>query len=195
MPQQLAILTAAKEKLLASIPERYPAGDQGGEALFRLGFDAFRRAVLDDARRWLEEELKRYPREEGWWEAGRALYWVGRVAEAQGKRDEAKTHWTRAAREYPLSYYALMALNRLREVAPDEEKRLADALRSPAATQQELAWAFPPSPIFGSAAFRVGSGLSISWTVSPALTWSSMARRARRSRSSRLSGSPVSAEA
>ena len=30
---------------------------------------------------WLDTELKLLPREEGWWEAGRTLYWLGRVAD------------------------------------------------------------------------------------------------------------------
>ena len=147
-------LTARYEELLGAIPDRYPTGDQGGEALFRLGFRDWKDGKIDEARAHLERELAAYPREDCWWEAGRTLYWLGRIAERQGKPDEAKQRWTACARTYPLAYYTLAALNRLRERSPDEAARVVDELHAPAPTPDDLRWAFAASPVFGEAGFR-----------------------------------------
>jgi soluble lytic murein transglycosylase len=146
--------------LLADLADRYPTGDVRSEALFRLFFRAWRKGALDEARRSLDTALAKVPREEGWWDAGRTLYWVGRVAEKSGRIHDARASWTRCAREYPLSYYALQSLNRLREVAPDEEKKLVAELRAPAATPADLAWTFAPRPLFGEPGFARGVELA-----------------------------------
>jgi len=143
------------DELLADLPERYPTGDEGGEALFRLGFRALRDGRFDDAKKWLDKELKMWPREDGWWEAGRTLYWLGRVADAQGRPDEARARFEQAVREYPLAYYALAALNRLRERWPDAEKKLVESLR-PKVSEKDLAWRFAPRPLFGEPGFQRG---------------------------------------
>jgi len=71
-------------KLLAEIPTRYPKGDLLGEALWRLAFAAWRAERLDDAERWLDENLRLVPHEEIWYAEGRALYWKARIAEKRG---------------------------------------------------------------------------------------------------------------
>ena len=153
-------LRDARDELLKTMAEKYPAGDMGGEALFRLALGFIEENRFDEAQQLLEKELRLYPREEGWWEAGRTLYWLGRVAAMQQKMPDASALWTRAAREYPLSYYALQALNRLREVAPDEEKKVVEALRGPAPAADDLAWRFPPDALYGKPAFLRGVELA-----------------------------------
>jgi soluble lytic murein transglycosylase len=149
------------DELLAGMVDHYPSGDQGGEALFRLGFHALRAGRLDDARKWLDKELQTYPREDGWWEAGRTLYWLGRVADKQGHADEARDRFVRAARDYPLSYYALQALNRLRERWPEDEKKLVESLRPVEKTlEKDGAWRFAPRPLFGQPGFLRGVELA-----------------------------------
>src|SRR5204863_9216229 len=130
------------------------------EALFRLALRRLEENQLEEARLLLDKELSLYPREEGWWEAGRTFYWLGRIAALQQKMPDAVALWTRAAREYPLSYYALQALNRMREAAPDEEKKLVEALRGPAPTAEDLAWRFPPDAVYGKPAFLRGVELA-----------------------------------
>ena len=137
---------------LAAIPDRFPQGDQRGEALFRLAFRAFEQGDAATAQRWLERELKLLPREEGWWEAGRTLYWLARAHDAQGRRDEAAAHLGRAIREYPLSYYALLAFNRLAAAAPEAADRLARTLAGPAAAAPPRTLA--DRPLFHDEAFR-----------------------------------------
>ena len=146
--------------LLADLADLYPSGDLRGEALFRLFFRAWRAGQLDEAKRWLDTTLEKVPREEGWWEAGRTLYWQGRVAAKRGRGDEAKAFFSRCARDYPLSYYALQSLNRLRETWPDDEKKLVDELHRPEPTTADLAWQFSPRALFGEPGFRRGVELS-----------------------------------
>ena len=159
-PDAGAAHLARAELLLGDLADKYPEGDIRGEAPFRLAFRALRDGKLDGARHWLELELARFPREEGWWEAGRTLYWLARVAAAQQKLDEAKTLYARAAREYPLSYYAMAALNRLRERWREDEKKLVAELARPTPTARDLEWQFAPRPLFGEAGFLRGVELA-----------------------------------
>jgi soluble lytic murein transglycosylase len=78
----------------------------------------------------------------------------------QKKTADASALYGRAAREYPLSYYALMAMNRLRESAAPDEKKLVDELAAPAATADDLAWRFAPAALYGNAAFQRGVELA-----------------------------------
>ncbi len=109
---------AKVNELYAGIPDAFPAGDQKGEALWRLAFRAWRKGDVAGARKWLETELKLLPREDGWFEAGRTLYWLGRVELRSGDEEKGVRDLERAVEEYPLSYYSLQALNRLREANP-----------------------------------------------------------------------------
>jgi len=55
----------------------------------------------------------RVPHEDGFWSAGRGPYWRGRVLQRLGRGDDAAASWRKTVREYPLSYYMLLALARL----------------------------------------------------------------------------------
>ena len=76
------------------------------------------RARWVEAHRWLDENLRRVPREEIWYAEGRALYWKARVFTRQGDSKQALGFYQRAVREYPLSVYALLAFERLRTESP-----------------------------------------------------------------------------
>jgi TolA-binding protein len=120
---------ATAAKLLAEVPTRYPKADMLNEALWRLAFAAWRAGRDDEALRWLDENLRLVPREEIWYAEGRVQYWKGRVFEKRGKRDEARGWYERAVREYPLSVYALLSLNRLKALDPAAQKALIGVLR------------------------------------------------------------------
>src|SRR6185503_18812561 len=134
-------------ELYAGLPQAFPSGDQRGEALWRLAFRAFRKGDFASAERWLQNELEALPREEGWWEAGRTLYWLGRVVDAKGDRKGALDRYESAATEYPLSFYALAALNRMREADPAREAALVDKLTADPGDKQ--GWHFHPRALFG----------------------------------------------
>jgi soluble lytic murein transglycosylase len=143
--------------MLAEVPQRYPNGDQLGEALWRLALQAIREQKWPEAHKWLDENLKRIPREDIWYAEGRALYWKGRVYAQQGMRKEAQEFYTRAVKEYPLSVYAFLGLERLRESAPEARRalvaRLRAGLRPPGQTGGPAdlkTWQFKPRPVFGT---------------------------------------------
>ena len=155
---------ATAAKLLAEVPTRYPKADLLNEALWRLAFAAWRAGRDDEALRWLDENLRLVPREEIWYAEGRVQYWKGRVFEKRGKRDEARGWYERAVREYPLSVYALLSLNRLKTLDPAAQKALIGALRK--GLHEVPAWSFPPRALYGDAGFlravelaRMGQGV------------------------------------
>ncbi|MCA1664665.1 MAG: hypothetical protein LC659_10415, partial [Myxococcales bacterium] len=170
---------AKSNELLIGLPVAFAGGDQKGEALWRLGFHAWRKGDVAGAKRFLQQELALLPREEGWWEAGRTLYWLARVADRQGDAVAAGDLWARSAREYPLSYYALQSLNRLREKFPlkadalvaelrgaterGERSELKRANAEPVPTPlagDDDAWKFRARPLFGEPGFKRGVELA-----------------------------------
>lgn len=144
--------TARFEELLAGLPAAFPGGDMRGEAYWRLAFRAWRSGDLRAARSWLEQELAALPREEGFEQAGRTLYWLGRLHAREGRPREAAEAWERAVREYPLSYGALVSLNRLREADRPRADRLQASLRREDRTRTELA--FRARPLLETPCFR-----------------------------------------
>jgi soluble lytic murein transglycosylase len=150
---------AKATELYSGLPAMFASGDQKGEALWRLGFRAWKKGDADGAKKWLDEELQRLPREDGWWEAGRTLYWLGRVADKKNDA-AAPSLFARAVREYPLSYYALQSLNRLREKWPDKATALVAELTSEPTDVDASQWKFAPRPLFGTPGFRRGVELA-----------------------------------
>jgi soluble lytic murein transglycosylase len=143
--------------LLAELPDRYPGGDQVSESLWRLSLQAIRDRRWTDAHKWLDENLRRVPREDVWYAEGRALYWKGRVLGAQSDKKGAVSFYTRSIREYPLSVYAFLALERLRTEAPEARKTLVQKLRAElgaSGARSDAAWQFAPRPIFGTAEWK-----------------------------------------
>jgi soluble lytic murein transglycosylase len=141
--------------LLSALPDLYPQGDQAGEAMWRLALAAIREKNWDEANRWLDENLKRIPHEEVWFAEGRALYWKARVALGQGGKAAALALYTRAVREYPLSVYTLLALERMRAEFPDARRKLVRELRADMVGPASLAaWKFAPRVSYGRPEFR-----------------------------------------
>ncbi len=145
-------------QLLSELPDKYPAGDQRAEALFRLAFRAYRRKDPATAQKYLSDCLRRVPRESGWDQEGRTLYWLGRLSALMGNKDAALSYYRRAATEYPLSYYSLLSFNRLGETMPAELTRLlAELTREPEGTKDEdREWHFRDRTLFTQPAFLRG---------------------------------------
>lgn len=140
------------ERLLRNLADLYPKGDMAPEALWRLAFDRWRKRDLDQALRWLDEVLRRYPREDIWYADGRALYWKARILEKKHKAKEARASYERAVREYPLSVYTLLALERMRRSFPEARTVLVRELRSHMG-DKKWPWDFGKQEIFGEAGF------------------------------------------
>ncbi len=101
-------------QLLSSLPGRYPSGDMAREALWRLARDAYLAGRHEQSLKHLDRILKELGRARHSYAEGQALYWKARILDLKRRRGAAD-HYERCIREYPLSYYSLLAFNRLRE--------------------------------------------------------------------------------
>jgi soluble lytic murein transglycosylase len=145
---------AEAEKLLANLADIYPKGDMAPEALWRLALDRLRDHDDDKALHWLDQELRRYPREDIFYAEGRALYWKARIFERKGERKQARDGYEQAVREYPLSVYTLFSLERLRKVAPAARKELLHELRKHMGDiDKKSPWDFGKQAVFGEPGF------------------------------------------
>ncbi len=133
-------------RALASLPERFPQGDMRAEATWRLGWRAWRADDLDEAIRWWKKQIEVMPIDDNYWAEGQAQYWLGRAYAKKKKLDDAATWWEDAVRTYPMTYYAMLALNRLRETQPKRFAKLVAELSAPPAGFDPAAPAFAFAP-------------------------------------------------
>jgi soluble lytic murein transglycosylase len=124
------------EAMMVSIVDKYPTGDMADEGLFVValahlvkGDDAGARPLLD----------KIIAREAGqnrsWATGGRAPYFRARIAEREGKGDDAKRGFEGVVASVPLGYYAWLAQARLAAL----DKTAADKALTAAETRDEAA--------------------------------------------------------
>lgn len=106
------------QELLASMATAYPDGDMGTEALWRLAWRAYKANDFEEATKWLQKQIDATPIDNRFWAEGQALYWMARAQGKRGNSAESLAAYRQVIRDYPLSYYALLALNRLRESHP-----------------------------------------------------------------------------
>jgi soluble lytic murein transglycosylase len=110
---------AAKYRaLLATLPDAYPGGDMKGEALFRLAFDAFSSRDLPAARDALDKLLTMPSEDRAAGSAGRAAYFRARVSQLSGDVQDARRRYEALVEAQPLSFYMLLAVDRLRGIDP-----------------------------------------------------------------------------
>jgi len=117
------------DRLLATLPDRFPHGDRQHDALWQLAWAAYVKGDLRRARRWFQRATQISqppPRVE---DAGRAGYWLGRILARQGKAAEARRAWARVARRFPMTWYALLSLNRLQRQVPETARKILAAWR------------------------------------------------------------------
>ncbi len=143
---------------LAEVARRHPDGDMKAEALFRLVFRALRAGDSARAQKWIDESLRLVPREVGWAEEGRTLYWLGRLRERAKDDKGAVAAWERCVREYPLSYYALLSANRLAELSASSAEALLGELGKTGGKDGD--WQLPDNPVYGEPGFRRGLELA-----------------------------------
>lgn len=146
-------------ELLSTLPVRYPEGDMRGEALWRLAFRDYRAKKWTEALGWLDKQIAAVPHEPRWDAEGQALYWKARVLTKLGRPRNALAAYQQTVREYPLSFYALLALRRMS--AGERKKMLAEVQRTPpaAAITPEVAPAlaklsFAPRPAYADPRFQ-----------------------------------------
>jgi len=122
---------AAARALLADVPTLYPGGDMRGEAVWRLAWSAYREGDYPTARRWLAQQLDSDSHDPDRLAHSRAHYWLGRVYGHMGEAAAADAY-AATVRAYPLTYYAMLALNRLREQHLDRYRAVIEELESSA---------------------------------------------------------------
>lgn len=141
-------------EVLASIPERYPDGDMKELALWRLAWSEYKEKNYQKAIGWLEKQLAANPVPDSWERAGQAHYWLARSHGHLGQTDKAVGYYRDIIRLFPLSYYALLSLNRLRESHPDEFAAAIEEIQAEPADPTAGSFAFRPRPEYETERFR-----------------------------------------
>lgn len=144
---------AKVDELLASSPKKYPDGDMRAQAYWRLAWRAYKAKNYQQALRWLDEQIRAMPIDDYWGRAGQAQYWKARSYGHLGKTDQAIEAYREAIFLYPLSYYSLLALNRLRESHPEAFAKTVAEMKTPPADPREGAFDFRPRPVYESEDF------------------------------------------
>jgi soluble lytic murein transglycosylase len=144
------------EAVLSSLPVKFPQGDNVAEAMWRLGWAAWQDKQYDAAIKWWRKQIELVPHDDNYYGEGQAQYWLARAYAAQGKQRDALDTYEAAIRKYPAAYYALLALNRLREAAPKRyEKLVAELAADPPDFDPEApAFAWRPRVEWGAPGFR-----------------------------------------
>jgi soluble lytic murein transglycosylase len=121
---------AKVEELLSALPKQYPNGDNVAEAMWRLGWRYWRDGKHDDAIKWWQEQIRLVPHDDNYFGEGQAQYWLGRAYAAKQQLPQAIEHWKTTVRKYPAAYYAMLALNRLRETSPKDYAQIVVEISS-----------------------------------------------------------------
>jgi len=156
--EEWTVLGDAKrvEAVLSSLPTRFPDGDNLAEAMWRLGWHAWRDQHYDDAVKWWQKQVELVPHDDNYYGEGEAQYWLGRAYAALHKPKEAIASWQAAVRIAPAAYYALLSLNRLRETnAKAYAATIAEISTDPKGFDPKApAFTFQPRPEWSTPGFQ-----------------------------------------
>ncbi len=167
------------EQMLRTLPDTYPSGDMGPEALFHVALTRMQHARAEDweaAKTALDRGLVLAPEDRHWATAGRAEYFRGRAAAATGDVEGARKHWEHVVEAHPLAFYMLLSYARLAALDPARARAVLDG----AVARDKEPREFPskPLPIFDAPAsvraerlLEVGDvdGARREWTAAGAL--------------------------
>ncbi|MBX3193448.1 MAG: tetratricopeptide repeat protein, partial [Labilithrix sp.] len=101
------------EQMLRTLPDAYPSGDMGTEALFRVALAKMQRGEWEAAKAPLDRIVELAPEDRHWATAGRAEYFRARVAAVTGDAEGARARFTRVVERHPLAFYMLLSHARL----------------------------------------------------------------------------------
>ena len=129
------------EQMLRTLPDAYPSGDMGTEALFRVALAKMQKGREDweAAKVVLDRIVEMTPEDRHWATSGRAEYFRARAAAATGDDEGARTRWEHIVERHPLSFYMLLSYARL---AAADAARAARVLEGAIARDKETA-SFP----------------------------------------------------
>lgn len=142
--------TARYVTMLSTLPDAYPEGDMRSEALFRAALQQLVDHDLPGARATLDRALAMPSDDRANGSAGRAPYFRARVAHLAGDKDDAVARYTAVVAGQPLSFYMLLAAERLRDLDAGALRTALDAARTREPSTPFLATAHPEleSPAF-----------------------------------------------
>ncbi len=143
-------------ELLSKMPKLYPDGDMRAEAMWRLAWRAWEAGKYDEVVGWLKKQIATKPIEEKYYAEGQPQYWLGRAYAKLGKTDESVAAYEECVRKYPLTYYSLLALNRLRESHPQRFAALSKEIAAQPKGYDPSApdFQFKPRALYGEPGFR-----------------------------------------
>ena len=99
-----------KLKIYNEIFQKYPKGDYAADALSNLFWNAYKSRNYTQAMQLGQIHLRDY---QNTISSPKVMFWMGRIAEKQGLRNEAKGFYQRLLEKYPDDYYAYRAAKKL----------------------------------------------------------------------------------
>ncbi len=116
---------AAARALLGELVERFPAGDMMPDAVFFVAQQYMLQGEWKAAGEVLTLDDRLDPQGFDHRSAGRTLYWRARIAQKTGDRAAALEGYRATLSTWPLSWYAILAYSRLRELGRKRADRWA----------------------------------------------------------------------
>ena len=116
------------EAMLTSLPDDYATGDMRNEALFRLALPRMKKGDWAGAIPYLEKSLTLAPHEDGYFVAGRALYFLGRARMETGAAADGIAKLREVIAKEPLTFASAMAYARLAARSKDDAEAAKKAL-------------------------------------------------------------------
>lgn len=109
------------EPLFKAAYETFPADNSTAYCHWKVAWDAYMNARPERAA-LMREQVEDYPDDS---RAGTALYYLGRMAEGDGKYGEARAYYERLSAQYPHYFYAVLARARIQgkvaDAMPDKD--------------------------------------------------------------------------
>jgi soluble lytic murein transglycosylase len=134
---------AAFTTMLLSIADDYADGDMVDQALFALALARIEEGDWAGAVNPLERAIARQHRGRAYWAEGRPHYFLARARLELGQQKEASEQLVRVIRDFPLSYYMVLAFNRL---ASFDRELAVKTLAAAQAAEQEGQFAIADHP-------------------------------------------------
>jgi len=116
--------------MLLPIAADYPEGDMVDQGLFSLALARITDGDWAGAVLPLERAIARQHRGRPYWSEGRPQYFLGRAKLELGQREEGKALLVSVIREFPLSYFMLLAYARLASLDAALAQRTLEAARA-----------------------------------------------------------------
>ena len=119
--------TGQARAVFAELARRHPDCRHALDAQWYVGWLHFREGQFSSAKAYFSKlalnDVSRFERERG-------LYWLGRIALLRNKKTDAARIWLSLVTDYPLSYYSILAGQRLQEIGAPPARRFQSKSRS-----------------------------------------------------------------